>query len=102
MLRRYLALEQVRFHDRLETSLEAPGETLDALVPSLILQPLVENAIRYGIGDVSAPGKVSVEARRELSELVLEVKDSGNPNSSRLKAGTVERLRARKPGPQAR
>lgn len=88
MVRRYLALEQVRFHDRLETSLEAPGETLDALVPSLILQPLVENAIRYGIGDVSAPGRVSVEARREQSELVLEVKDSGNPNPSRLKPGT--------------
>jgi len=77
ILRRYLALEQVRFHDRLTTTVDVPEDILEARVPSLILQPLVENAIRHGIGELETPGRVTIRVRREGIELVLEVEDSG-------------------------
>lgn len=76
-LRRYLALEQARFQERLTVRLEQdPG--LDAeRVPFLILQPLVENAIRHGIAKQAGPGYVRVSARREANSLRLEVADNG-------------------------
>lgn len=78
IVRRYLALEQVRFHDRLLTRVDTTEDVLEARVPSLILQPLVENAIRHGMGDSACPGSVILRARREGVDLVLEVHDSGN------------------------
>src|SRR4030095_1156198 len=59
----YLKLQQIRFSDRLQVSIKAAPETLDALVPNLITQPLVENAIRHGIGPRVAPGSVSLTAQ---------------------------------------
>jgi two-component system, LytTR family, sensor kinase len=76
-LKLYLEIEQVRFNDRLRVRMEVDQETLDALVPNLILQPLVENAIRHGIGKRSAAGLLEISARRENGRLWLQVRDDG-------------------------
>jgi two-component system, LytTR family, sensor kinase len=76
-LSKYLAIEQTRFADRLVVRFEIQPETLDCLVPSLLLQPLVENAIKYGVARKSGPGHVDIRARREGDKLVLEVRDDG-------------------------
>jgi signal transduction histidine kinase len=77
LLQRYLAIEQIRFGDRLKVRIEAPPELLDALVPNLILQPLVENAIRHGIELRAKPGRIELRAQRANGALVLEVSDNG-------------------------
>jgi two-component system, LytTR family, sensor kinase len=73
----YLKLQQIRFSDRLQVSIRAAPETLDALVPNLITQPLVENAIRHGLGPRAAPGSVSLSAQRINARLELSVCDDG-------------------------
>jgi two-component system LytT family sensor kinase len=75
--RRYLELEQIRLGDRLTTKFEIAPETLDACVPNLLLQPLVENAIRHGIAPYSARGEICVRAHRDNDKLHLRVTDSG-------------------------
>jgi signal transduction histidine kinase len=76
-LRRYLEIEQTRFGDRLAVRLEIAPETLDALVPNLLLQPLVENAIRHGIEPRAKPGRIELRSRCENGQLKLEVRDNG-------------------------
>ncbi len=76
-LRLFLDLEQTRFRDRLTVRIDAPAETLDALVPDLILQPLAENAIRHGIQTDTGAGSIDVTAVRAGESLVIEVRDSG-------------------------
>lgn len=73
----YLALMRARFGERLKVDLQVDPETFSALVPSLILQPLVENAIRHGNAERVGRGSVAVRARREDGRLVLEVEDDG-------------------------
>jgi len=74
---RYLELQQLRFGDRLAVRLQADAEARRAEVPSLLLQPLVENAIRHGIQRRAAAGLVEVAAWREGDELVVRVRDDG-------------------------
>lgn len=76
-LERYLAIEKTRFGPRLKVQLLVEPDTLDALVPNLLLQPLVENAIHHGIEPQARPGEVGITARRVNDELVLEVRDDG-------------------------
>jgi two-component system LytT family sensor kinase len=76
-LERYLEIERTRFSDRLVVRIEVVPETLDAITPYLILQPLVENAIRHGIAARSSPGCVTIRATRNGGMLVLEVEDDG-------------------------
>jgi sensor histidine kinase YesM len=76
-LGRYLEIEQIRFEDRLTVKMEIDPETLDAQVPNLLLQPLVENAIRHGIALRSEPGRIEIRARRENGMLQLHVRDDG-------------------------
>lgn len=76
-LERYLDIERTRFADRLEIRMEIAPETLDARAPYLILQPLVENAIRHGIAPRSTPGRIEVSAKRKDGALVLSVQDNG-------------------------
>lgn len=73
----YLDIERVRFHDRLTTRVEVEPQTLNCEVPNLILQPLVENAIRHGIAPRSAPGCVEIRAARRNGSLHLQVSDNG-------------------------
>ena len=77
LLRLYLEIEQTRFRDRLTVRVDAPAETLEALVPDLILQPLAENAIRHGIASDTGAGSIEVTASRAGLSLVIEVRDSG-------------------------
>lgn len=75
----YLEIEQARLQDRLTVVLEIAPETLDARVPHLLLQPLVENAIRHGIASRIEPGRVDISAARAADRrfLQLEVRDDG-------------------------
>lgn len=73
----YLAMEQVRFGPRLRFDIVAEDEVLHALVPPMILQPLVENAIRHGAGRVNGQVAVTVSARHDGSALLLDVTDDG-------------------------
>ena len=77
LLGRYVAIQQARFQDRLRVSVEADHETLRAVVPHLVLQPLVENAIRHGIAPRESGGAVWVRARRDGDVLRLLVQDDG-------------------------
>jgi signal transduction histidine kinase len=76
-LERYLGIERIRFSDRLTVNLDVEPETLDARVPNLILQPLVENAIRHGIAPRAEGGRLDIEARRRNGKLELEISDDG-------------------------
>ena len=78
-LQPYLEIEQARLEDRLSVVMEIAPETLDARVPHLILQPLVENAIRHGIAPRIEPGRVEISATRGADDrfLQLEVRDDG-------------------------
>ncbi|HEX2572684.1 MAG TPA: histidine kinase [Polyangia bacterium] len=73
----YLDIERVRFQDRLTVQMEIEPATLDALVPNLILQPLVENSLRHGIAARVGPGRIEIRASRAEGRLRLEVKDNG-------------------------
>jgi len=73
----YLDIQQMRFPDRLRVRMEIEPETLDARVPNLILQPLVENAIRHGVSLAETPGTVSISAYRSGRMLHVEVSDDG-------------------------
>lgn len=74
---RYLEIERTRFQERLEVEVDVEPDTLDALVPSMILQPLVENAVRHGIGPRAAGGRVRVAASAHAGQLRLIVSDNG-------------------------
>jgi len=74
---RYLAIEKTRFADRLSTRFRIRSEVLDARVPNLLLQPLVENAIRHGIAKDRRAGRLEVSATHEHGRLLLRVTDDG-------------------------
>jgi signal transduction histidine kinase len=76
-LSKYLEIEQTRFRDRLTVVFDVQPDTLDALVPNLILQPLVENSIKHGIGPRPGPGRIDICAQRIGNRLELEVRDNG-------------------------
>ena len=77
VLERYLAIEQVRFSDRLDVQFTVADDVRRAAVPALLLQPLVENALRHGIGATSERGTVEIGASRAGESLRLTVRDDG-------------------------
>jgi two-component system LytT family sensor kinase len=94
----YLEIERVRFGDRLKVVFEIDPQSLDAEVPSLILQPLVENAIRHGVASHIGPGLVQLVTKRRGLTLLIEIRDNGPgmPTNAREGLGlrnTHERLR---------
>jgi two-component sensor histidine kinase len=76
-LERYLEIMQIRFQGQLEIDVQISDDVRDALVPSLILQPLVENAVKHGVDKISGTGKIRILARRDVDRLVLSVSDNG-------------------------
>ena len=98
----YLDIQLVRFSDRLTVRTDIAPEASDALVPNMILQPLVENAIRHGLSPCETPGTISISAYRSGRMLHVEVSDDGPGLQSGWRieesggiglANTVERLR---------
>jgi two-component system, LytTR family, sensor kinase len=73
----YLEIQRIRFQDRLTTSLDVEAAALDTQVPNLILQPIVENAIRHGIAQRSTPGFIEIQAKRQNGVLRIQVRDNG-------------------------
>lgn len=76
-LGKYVQIEQVRLAERLTVRFDVDPDVLDAVVPALILQPLVENAVKHGIAPLGRPGEVIVAARHEGDMLIMTVTDSG-------------------------
>ena len=74
----YLAFEQLRLGDRLRVDVDADLAAMPVMVPPLILQPLVENAVRHGIAERPDGGCIDVHARVQDSQLILRVRDDGN------------------------
>jgi two-component system, LytTR family, sensor kinase len=77
LVRLYLDIESVRFADRLTVAYDTPAEVLGAAVPDLLLQPLVENAIKHGIATSPGAGRITITARRVDRWLDLEIRNSG-------------------------
>jgi sensor histidine kinase YesM len=76
-LQLYLSIEEVRFQDRLRVEISTEPATLDAAVPHLSLQPIVENAVRHGIGRRSVAGRIEISAARVNGGLQIQVRDDG-------------------------
>ena len=73
----YLEIERIRFRNRLVTHMDVAPQALEAKVPNLILQPIVENAIRHGIAPRSTPGLIEIEAKHQNGTLRIQVRDNG-------------------------
>jgi hypothetical protein len=78
LVENYLAIEQIRFADRLRIEIKVDPTALDGLVPCFLLQPIVENAIRHGIARCETEGRVEAYARRDGNSLHLRIRDSGH------------------------
>lgn len=103
----YLELHQVRFQDKLAVTLDIAGDTLEALVPNFLLQPLVENAVQHGISKDKSDNKILVRSQKKDNHLCLLIRDNG-PGIPQLETGdfinikggfglknTLERLKIR-------
>lgn len=77
-LQGYLEIEKARYQDRLQVRYDVDPETLDARTPSMLLQPLAENAIKHGIMKKAGPGLITVKATRNGDRLHLSMRDTGN------------------------
>jgi two-component system LytT family sensor kinase len=86
----YVEIEQMRLGDRLRVTWEIAPEALQTKVPSLILQPLVENAILHGVAPIAQPGALTIRATRDDQSLHLQVRDTG--------PGLAEQTKPQRPG----
>ena len=73
----YIAIEKTRLGDRLQVELTISPETLDAMVPGMLLQPLVENAVRHGVASIAEGGKIAIESGLHEARLRIIVRNSG-------------------------
>jgi hypothetical protein len=98
----YLAIEQTRLGDRLKFDMEIPIETRDALVPSMLLQPLVENAVRYGVAPLIDGGSITINSALRANRLRIMIVNSGRRGEGEQKkngngiglGNTAERLKS--------
>ncbi|MGB8732367.1 MAG: histidine kinase [Candidatus Sulfotelmatobacter sp.] len=104
LAKQYLAIEQTRLGERLQIAFVIAPESLEATVPSMLLQPLVENAVQHGVGQLPKGGDIAIETRRNDDRLEVVVRNSGpRPTSEAMEhkngrngiglANTVERLK---------
>ncbi|MCX6174774.1 MAG: histidine kinase [Ignavibacteriales bacterium] len=100
ILNLYIEIMKARFKDKLEIVLQIDEETIEALVPNFIFQPLVENSIKYGMENLTST-KIEVSAKKSLDKLIIKIRDNGpgiqKENAAVLNSGvglsnTVERL----------
>ena len=94
-IRAYLAIEQVRFQDRLKVEEDIPQALLDHRVPSFILQPLVENALKHGLSDRSKGGTLQLGASLSSAFLELRVRDDGQGFAAEREGHGLSNVRAR-------
>jgi two-component system, LytTR family, sensor kinase len=87
----YLAIEQSRLGERLQVVFEIAPESLDAAVPSMLLQPLLENAVRHGVGRLREAGVIAIQTAVESDRLLLVVRNSGPPHI--VEAGLAQNTR---------
>ncbi|HEX5042395.1 MAG TPA: sensor histidine kinase [Candidatus Polarisedimenticolaceae bacterium] len=93
---RYLAIEQIRFPDRLEVAVSLAPDTLDALVPNMLLQPLVENAVRHGVARAAFASRITIQAQRLDGKLEIRIRDTGpGPHASAVAGSGVGLRNAR-------
>lgn len=83
LVEQYLRIEQVRFGARLQIRISVAPDTAEALVPPLLLQPLVENAVRHGVATLIEGGEVAIEARRAGERVVITVTNPRDPDAKR-------------------
>ena len=88
----YLALESIRFEERLQTEFNIDPKTKNVEVPPMMLQTLVENGIKHGIAKLKGGGRVCVDSRIELGEMILEIRNTGHYHNNKIK-GTGQGLR---------
>lgn len=98
-LRCYLDIERTRFEDRLFVEMEVEPQSLNVMVPNLILQPIVENAIRHGVARQTISGHITIRAFKKSDRLIVQVEDNGpglrtNPNGTNSGIG-LNNTRAR-------
>ncbi len=101
LTKQYLAIEQTRLGDRLQVDLAIHSETLDALVPSMLLQPLVENAVRHGVVPLLEGGRIAIESGLHEGRLRIVIRNSGRQGSEKQNepgngiglSNTTERLK---------
>ena len=84
-LKCYLDIEHIRFQDRLTVEMDIDPQTLELMVPNLILQPIVENAVRHGVARQTDSGHITIRAHQQSNRLIMQVEDNGpglkmNPN----------------------
>lgn len=89
--RAYLEVERARFGERLQVRVAGGPEVAAARIPTMLLQTLVENAVKHGIAAVRGPARIEVEARRDGGHLVLDVADSGPGFAARAEGGPPAR-----------
>lgn len=101
----YLAIQQVRFSDRLEVRIEATEEALEGLIPCFLLQPIVENAVQHGIAPMAKGGLIEAHVKRVGNRLWMQVRDTGSTGATGATKGhgigiqnTKERLAHFYPG----
>jgi LytS/YehU family sensor histidine kinase len=90
--RQYLAIEQERFGDRLRLAVTIPADLQSALVPGLILQPLIENAVKYGVARTRRPVRVEILAEARGQRLAVTVRDDAVPDIAPKAAGAPQAL----------
>ena len=96
LLNNYLEIEKTRLGPRLTVSIDVAEELKDAVVPSLLLQPVAENAIRHAVGKIAGPGLIEIVARREGDTLCFAIRDNGpGPSPAPRKGVGLTNTRAR-------
>ena len=88
-LKCYLEIERIRFRDRLTVQLDIEPRTLEARLPNLILQPIVENAIRHGISPRTSPGRIEIGAKKLNGNLQIAITDNGPGLNSNSNSGSI-------------